>query len=239
MQKKVKNRTRIIALSILGIFIFSVVKIYNGFLQNEKALTEDLPSTYSLTLEDSNLISKKYQGKLKVIEVYQSKVRAPIAILDFDNKYHLIMYKMILQNDVSLENILHVEMKSVDLSTGYSYGTIGRDIIYRFRYKAGAIKPASALYLTLAGDSLQKVEINDTIINYHLLADNFSIRYSKEDPVDILVIGQERPLGETSIVPIDCLFLKRNRSVYLLLMTPINANASIEPHLLYNIVTGN
>jgi len=43
----------------------------------------------------------------------------------------------------------------------------------------------------------------------------------------------------TSIIPMDLLFIERNRVVYLLIMTPKSEKESIKPDLLYNIITGN
>ncbi len=232
------NYSRAIIIACLLIFlIFLIPKIYQGFFDNEKALDEDLPSTYSLRPDISSLLAEKYRVNLKVIEVNQSKVREPISIIAFNNKYRLVAYKIKLEKDISLNTLLQSEIKDADISNGFSYGTIGTDIIYRFRYKAGLVKPANQVYLTFYGDSLRKTAANDTVVAYHLIAGTFSIRYSKEDAVDILVTGEEKPFGITTKVPIDILFLKRKDDLYLLLLTPETPDDSISADLLYTIVT--
>jgi hypothetical protein len=66
---------------------------------------------------------------------------------------------------------------------------------------------------------------------------NFSIRYSEKGPIDIFVEAKESILGKMD-VPVDILFLKRDRAVYLLLMSPNNPKEGILPNFLYNIVSG-
>ena len=236
--KSKMNNSRIIIIGCLLMFsVFLIPIIYQSFLNNKKALDEDLPSTYLLNPETSFLIAEKYRVDLKVIEINQSKVREPISIMSFNNKYRLVAYKIKLEKDISLSALLHSEIKDADISNGFSYGTIGANIIYRFRYKSGFVKPANQVYLTFYGDSLRETAINDTIIAYNLIAGNFSIRYSKEEAVDILVIGEERPFGVTTKVPMDILFLKRKDNLHLLLLTPESPYDSISEDLLYKIVT--
>ena len=128
---------------LLILLIFLIPRIYQAFLDNEKALEENLPSKYLLSPEISSLLAEKYRADLKVIEVSQSKVREPISIISFNNKYRLVAYKIKLEKDISLNTLLQSEIKDAEISNGFSYGTMGTDIIYRFRYKAGIVKPAN------------------------------------------------------------------------------------------------
>jgi len=60
------------------------------------------------------------------------------------------------------------------------------------------------------------------------MAYSLSLRYFKDAPTDIFIKGNEF-LGFSSSIPIDILFLKRNKEVYLLLMTPIDLKRSNRP----------
>jgi hypothetical protein len=93
--------------------------------------------------------------------------------------------------------------------------------------------------MTLKGDSLVNVVSTDSILSYHLLAANVSIRYSNDAPIDILAIGEEEILGRTSMFPLDILLMRRNDSVYLFLMTPNNSRSAVPADLLYSIVEKN
>ena len=227
-----------LALFALGFIFFLSYKIKFAFSGNKKALTEHLPSEYSLKKEDSNLISEKYRSSLKVNEVYRSKVRNPISLVYFGQEYNLIIYKIDLIKDISLKFIFNTEIKSVDQSTGYTYSIIGQNIYFNFKYKAGLIQPVSKIFLTLSGDSLQTVCENDSILSYHLLCNNFSIRYAEKGPIDIFVGGKDRSLWTTTLIPMDLLLLKRNSAIYLLVMTPNNPKSNISHDLLYDVIMG-
>jgi hypothetical protein len=239
IQDKRKKRVTILSLIGMVFLIILVSKIYHGFLQNQQAFDEDLPPTYKLSSEDSNLISNNYRQKLKVIEVFRSKVRNSISLVSVGENYRLIIYKIDSTKTASLKDILKTEIKSVDRSTGYTYTILGNDIPYKFQYKSGIESRGAKIYLTLAGDSLNTVEKSDSIFSYHLICKNISIRYDENAPIDIFIGGKEVAFGNTDTIPMDVLFLKRNRSVYLLLLTSDNPKSLIPNNLLYDIVMGN
>jgi len=79
---------------------------------------------------------------------------------------------------------------------------------------------------------------NDSVISYHLMCDNFSIRYGEKEPIDIFVARKEEALGYKRRIPMDLLFLKRDSAVYMLIMIPDDPNSAIAPDLLYNVIMG-
>ena len=236
-----KNRKKIriiaICLFVSCILLFLILKVLNGFKKIQNSFSEDLPFTYSIPLEDSNLIARKYWSKMKVNKIAHSKERGPVSFLSFNKEYHLITYRIDLIKDVMLKDILHASIESVDRTTGTVYTVIDINDFCRFQYKASPAKPVSKIFLTVAGDSLQNVK-NDSIESYHLLCDNFSIRYNENEPIDIFMVGQEIALGATTRIPMDLLFLKRNAAIYLLIMTPNDPKSVIASDLLFNIVMG-
>lgn len=216
--------------------IWLIIKIVIGFKQNATAIEEYLPATYIITSENSTLFAEKYFDKIEIIKVNNSKVRNPISIFLFNKKYHIVTYKINLLKDESLQKIIHTKEKSVDVTLGYSYNTIGKDIVYQLKYKAGTTKPVTDIYFSMAGNSLQQVVNNDSIISYHLSCKNISVKYGDKEPVDLLIVGEEKPFGQTSVIPLEILFLKRNQNIYLLIMTPKNENDAIQSDLLYQLI---
>ena len=239
MSKGKKNiRLAIIGICVLGFLIFIGIKIFNGFKKIQDSFAKDLPFTYSIPGEDSSLIAKKYLKMLKANKIIQSRERGPISLIFFDKEYHLIVYKIHVIKDTLLKDLLYTSNESVDRTTGKVYTVIGHGDLFEFQFQDAPANPVSKIYLTLAGDSLQSVVKNDSIIGYHLLCNNFSIRYAESGPIDIFVVGKEKRLGATAVIPMDLLFLKRNGEIYLLMMTPNSAQSTIAPDLLYNVVTG-
>ena len=198
---------------------------------------EDLPSTYILSSQDSNLIAEKYRSNIKVLEVRNSKVRNSISLVSFGNDYSIFIYKLNLKSNIKLSQLLKTEMKDVDRTTGETYNIFGANNYIKFQYKTGSPDSVSNILLTFAGDSLKTIAKNDSIISYHLICSNLSLRYSETAPIDIFVVGKEGSLGRTTPIPLNILFLERGEVVYLLIMTPTDSKYSIPPSLLYNIIT--
>lgn len=234
-RKNIKFITRGVLILIL---FFLGYKIYEGFIDTKKALDEDLPSSFNLLKRDSDLISKKFIDKVRVIEVRRSKVRGPISFLLYDSKYFLFLYEMSLSKDKSFKNIFHIENRNSDRSVGVVYSIIDNGLYFRFENKSYMSEAISEIFLTLKGDSLQTIANEDTIVSYHLLCTNLSIKYSKNDPVDIFLEGKEKSFGSYNI-PLDVLFLKHKGCVYFVFMISADTERPIPPKLLYQVVTGN
>src|SRR5436190_5479635 len=236
MKDKRKKIFLICILSLIGLSLFSYLafKVNHGFKQLQKDFAEDLPSTYVLSSEDSSIIANRYRSKMEVVEVNNNKVRGPVSTIRFDSTYSIILYKIALTDNISLDTAFHTKLKKVDRSVGYSYRIIGNRF-FTFQYKAGKVPSPLRIYLTISDTPLNTLYSNDSLVYYHLSCENFSIRYSEKEPVDIFVGGNEGIFGTYSI-PMDLLFLKRNNGIYILLMTPLNRKAGIPSDLLYNIV---
>ena len=231
-----KRRKGLIIICGLSLFLYLFIKIITAIITTNKSFQEDLPSTYLLPSDDSSLIKGLYQKKIAVNIIHNSKVRGPISMLFFDQDYHIIIYKISLKENLSFPNFFHTQIKNASRSVNYPYSLYGENIFFYFQCKTGLTLPASEVYLTLNGDSLKTIIENDTVIAYHLLCKNFSVRYEEKGPVDIFVIGKKGFLGRTPLIPMDILLLRRQKNVYLLLLTPNNQNQVVPPELLYNII---
>jgi hypothetical protein len=217
--KKNIIRSFIIISVICFVIIIALVltKIPKGIKQNFQAFDEDLPPTYVLTKDDSILIKEHEKGKISVSEIRHSKVRGPVSVLTFDSLYWIYTYKIDLKDDVQLTKIFRQEIRSVDRSVGYTYNIIDNSSYYRFQYKAGSVNSASQIYFTISPDSLITAKNNDSILAYHALCRNLSIRYEEKDPIDIFVVGGNAGFAATQLIPMDILFLQRHNSLYFFL----------------------
>jgi len=234
-----KKKWKILLIICVGaFFLILVVKIIIAILITNRSFKEDLPSTYQLPAEDSLLIRDLYRDKINVNVIHNSKVREPISMLFFDQNYHIIIHKIKLARDIPLQSIFHTQIKNARRSTGIPYNLYGDHIFFYFQCKTGLTHPVSEVYLTLSGDSLKTIAENDSIAAYHLLCKNLSVRYEENGLVDIFVIGKENILG-APIIPMDILFLRRQKNLYFLLLTPKSQNKVVPPELLYNIFIKN
>ena len=141
----------------------------------------------------------------------------------------------------SLKKELHIFFGNSIISKGVLYNLLNsnNNLFFNFSYLSGTPPAIFNIKVLMYGDSLTNTVKNDSIVSYHLECNNFSLNYSDDTPIDIFVEGRKKYFGlNTERIPIDILFLKRNKMVYLLLMTPENANSYISPDLLPNIVMG-
>ena len=235
------NINKKLFLKVSGIIFICwlILKIVLGYKESFEALEKSLPITYSLPSEFLNLFSNKTIGKVKVIGVNNSKERSSIPIILFDSKYHILMYKIDLSNECSIQNLFKIQNKRSDFSLGHVYLNTTKDLIYQFNYKAEKVKAVNQIILTLSGDSLLQSVKNDSILNFHLECKNLSIKYEENDPIDIMISGNKNIFGITKTFPADFLFLKRRKNIYIFIMTPIDIKSKIPTGLLYNVVNGN
>ena len=238
-------KTKLLLLIVLGLFL--IVVFYNL----HKTLSTKIPPTYgcsscSLSSEDSLLISLKYRSKIKVDEIINTNVKEPISSIYFDSIYHLAIYKIkSIPGSVSLRNSIHLYLENASLSYDHLYRQLN-NLPFIFYYNEDLINPSVNVILTLNGSLLKPAVRNDSIVSMNLSCNNFSMRYSdtieshfNDAVIDILFQAHKKYLGlVTESIPLDILFLKRNKYVYFLSLTADNLNTYLPSDLLYNIVMG-
>jgi len=94
-------------------------------------------------------------------------VRNPVSFLIYENAYELIIGRVDLEKEETLNDLIIFENKSVTSSAYYTYKNIEHNHYFNFKYLVGAIKPANHLYLTLSGDSISVIRKTDSLISYH------------------------------------------------------------------------
>lgn len=231
-----KKRIKVIFYFLLLIGLsFFVISTWLDVRRINLSTHEELPSSDSLNSEYLNLIAKENQIKIRVDQVYQSKIRYPVAKLYFGENNILFINKISTVERFPLAERVLSETKNATLPKEIVYSTLENGSS-QFTYELGGIDSISNIYLTSFGDSATTVISNDSIMAYHLICKNFSIKYNKNGPVDMLLEGQQELFGIKQI-PADVLFLRRNNALYVLLMIS-KSGGSIKPGLLYDIVHG-
>jgi hypothetical protein len=245
--KRVPQKVRIsfTFLTIGLIMLFGILKFSTVFRKALKDLKKveanELPATKLLPEEYLNLFTKEALNNIKVNSVRNSKVRSPVASIDYKKKFVIYIYKInMVRSDVKIDTMLHQEIKNLnELPSGPIYNGIEDIPTYGFQYKADAEKEISNnIYLTFSGDSLKRFVKNDNIVGFYLLLNNFSARYSKDDLADVLIgVDEEAKNIRKRNIPIDILFVKKSKTLYLLTLLPINRNDNINYDELYNTIS--
>jgi len=228
----------LVCFGVFGIvfFIYLIKLIPPAVKQTEKAIQEGLPSTYNLSTEDSEIISKQFWPQLKAVEVRNTTTRSPITLMKFDNTYFLFKFKIDLKTNSSLKDILHFDKANVDVSWRQSYWTISNTQYYDFKFISRKQIPVSEIFCTYSASNITNLLNSDTLEIYKTVAQNFSMRYSKDGPKDYVVIDEGGILGLRHDIPMGIIFLKRSKSVYFLFITPTKLNGKIDNSYLLNLI---
>ena len=216
---------------LIAMFVDVMRKTSVGVKHVKSASDNDLPLTQVITHEDSALISPKYIGRVRSHQNVNSKVMDPVSFLYVDDTYHLVIFKINLETDQPLKEILSTDVENSRRSDGETYSMVDFNGFSRFEWRPAPTIRTSKIFLSLYGDSLSNGIINDSIASYHLLCKTLSIKYEKNGVTQVFMTGGE-------ITPSDLLFLKRGKIVYFMLMTTARPDSFIPPEILYSLIMG-
>lgn len=216
---------------LIAMFVDVMRKTAKGVKGVKVASDNDLPLTQVITREDSALISPKYISRVRSHQNVNSKIMDPVSFLYVDDTYHLVIFKINMETDRPLNEILSSDIENCQRSDGETYSMVDFNGFSRFEWRPVPTMRAKNIFLSLYGDSVSNEILNDSIGSYHLLCKNLSIRYEKNGLVQVFVTSGE-------ITPSDLLFLKRGKIVYFMLMTSAKPDSAIPPNILYELLMG-
>jgi hypothetical protein len=217
--------------SLIAMFVYEVRKMGTMAKDVRAASDNDLPLTQVMTREDSALISPKYIGRVRSHQNVNSKVMDPVSFLYVDNTYHLIIFRIHVETDQPITEILTSDVKNSQRSDDETYSLVDFNGFSRFEWRPSLTKQTRNIFLSLYGDSLSNGILNDSIASYHLLCKNLSIKFEKNGVVQVFMTCGE-------ITPSNLMFLKRGKIVYFMLMTTAKPDSFIPREILYDLVTG-
>lgn len=225
-----------LGIGLLGLAFsaFIVFIMTRGFLLNKQGMREDLPSTYVLTSEDSSLFADRYLPHLKMLEVYNSKVRHSISALDLDSTYTLFTFKFDLKNPISISTLTREAYESNGRSINYSYRLIHNNPLYKFYHRNGSLGAIGEMYLAFKG-SFKVLLATDSLKYYSGQVDHFSTRYGASASVDISMEAQNEFL-KGYLPQVQILLIKHHGFLHLLVLVPGHPETIIPDHLLLDII---
>jgi hypothetical protein len=224
------NKSKIVGLIILTFFVIFLAFNSGKNPNYEFTTLKTAPEEYW----------KLFPGSVnKKISVFQSlilKDQNPVSEFDLDNKkYFIQVVKLETSTEQSLNDFLTLS-NSKELSTNaMTYYPIGH--FFAVFYKTGKNK-ISHINFNLIGDSVRTILRNDTIACFYSNFKLFSMNYGDSDKTAIYSNSDradETPLSGSSL-PIEIVFLKRNDSIYFLLMSVNDFKTKMEPRQLYNLI---
>lgn len=185
------------------------------------ALQAELPYSDKLMPGDSELFTMNSLKKIQVLTNWQSKIANPLIITSVENKYCLILHQFNLATGFSLQNgikISDMSIKPTDLVTYRIFGIPVADI----HYAQIPPKLTSNIYLTIRGDSIQKIIQNDSIGSYHVSCSGLYFRFSSKDTIGFYLLSNPTS-GSQKKFSADILFWKKEKYLYLFIMFPLDS----------------
>lgn len=216
LQNKKRNVRILLIVCFVPFIAWLGIRTVEAFKNNARAFEEDLPTIYTISRQDSNLINPQYRKELKVIEVRRSKVRDNITILSIGEEYTVIIQRLKLLPSSPLNKIIHTTKAGTSRSTMIIYSIVNLGD-FSYQYKAGAVETASDLFLTLSGSAVKTLQQNDSLLSYSLRARDVSLRYREDSPVDTYITIKEGFI--TKAVPMNIMLLKKNNAVYFIILS--------------------
>lgn len=134
---------------------------------------------------------------------------------------------------ISFEN----ELTSQDSFVPYLILPSSKSYSVKFRDEKSA--PISKLFVSLSGnhEQLKKIVHNEYFISYSLPLTTFSLQYeNKNNPIDVFVFANGSNLLFRKKVPFVVSFYKKEKSVYFLLMTPIDNETKMNQNVFEEII---
>jgi hypothetical protein len=220
---------------IIAIVIFLAAFCVYADRKIRRVSQNDVPSAYVLSNEYLDIIDPKHQSNIRIDEIIQNKVTNPLAMLAYDKDYDLILYKLdSLDHTFSIaDNLLMSDGTNLGKSALEVYRIISKSN-FTLRKRYGNNQFVEKIFCEHDGE-ISNIFQNDSIYSCQLFCKAFSVRYSIDGNVDIAFkANRESPLSASKVY-VDLLALQRNRSVYLLIMSPKD-NVSFDPHYLMDII---
>jgi hypothetical protein len=221
---------------ILIIFIIVVV-ILIVYIPRIGLKTEaEYPRTFSYVIpqEYLNLFSDVNKVKMTSLRTVNIKFRNSISNIGYNKNYYIQIYKL-----DSTFNIPVREAINENYEFNHGYHDVPYDIneqyCAEFVYKLYRPTKPSKIYLSLSGNNTQILKKNDSIACYYSNFQNFSIKFQKDADDDIYAKANSDNFL-TKEVPLEVLFLKRQKNLYLILMSVNDRAISLMPDMLYNLI---
>ncbi len=204
--------------------------IIYAFYRVNSAVDTEGPPTADIDREYLALFKTHFYKNFSNFISSRSKIRNTQTAFDFDKKYAIVVEKLNLESNSSVDYFVKVKREEVGESINTIYGSFEKNSFY-YKRPPEVPKGREAIFFYYCCDSLKIITRNDSLINFYTERNDFGIKYSKEGPFDILF---DRKYDK---VPVHFIFLKREKKFFLIIMVPYSRE-SMKPQQLLNILNG-
>lgn len=226
----------------LIIFIFfTLIVIFFFFISkdvNESSQKFNFDNK-TIDFEDSLILKKKILKDIEVKKVAKSSVRNTIKFYRYKKQFNMYITKINLYEDKSLDNVIYFNEEITSTSSFVTYINLQSNSFYNIKFRAEKLESVSKIIFSMTGNGqeLKKVVFNKDFISYCLPLHTFSLQYDdKNNPIDIFIATDTPSIISKKGVPFIISFYKKEKSIYLFLITPIEKNTELGENILSELV---
>jgi len=173
--------------------------------------------------------------KLKLYITTNSPYRNPISEFYFDRNYYIEVYKIAIINDISLNKLVEEEFSDTEFRHGTYEGNASyNETPFFIGYKFGYPDAFEKVYFSLTGINSHIIKKNDSTAYYSSNFSKFSIKYKENGGPDFY--GEMKPWNEDGHLPLELLFLRKNKALYIIILSVMNKGIRIDNNMLCKIV---
>ncbi|TSJ42673.1 hypothetical protein FO440_00330 [Mucilaginibacter corticis] len=179
--------------------------------------------------EFDTLFTKEARNKLQINRTLKTRNREPVSTYVYDNKFQVIVIKVRLLHNLSLHQILNLKNETSNQRMNAVYSSLPSNNSMTINLKAGKEIMASTVHFDFNGGIMNTVMESGNVYCYSYSFDSFSIRYDDE-PYDIVATGDKK------LSQIQTAFIKKDKSLYIILLNADDPKIQMEPNLLYSMI---
>ncbi|MFI5159324.1 MAG: hypothetical protein ACHQF4_10695 [Sphingobacteriales bacterium] len=184
------------------------------------------PTIISNTLPDYylNLFQQRVRDKIKLITSFEHIGRDTVCDFLYDGKYYISLYTLSRSFNASLQTSLKENVSEIneELGTPFYDNQIGR-LYIKHRFSITDDDKPLNIYISLEGSALSKKVKNDGFVDYFFKCKNLSIKYKISGHQEVY-LETDGSIGQS--IPIETIFIKSKKRLFLIFLTPKKDSAS-------------
>lgn len=222
---------------VIVVVIISIVLVI-FFLINKDAtnLMHDVDiSEKNLDKEDSLLIRKSMLDKVSVENVLKTKTRNPIKYYKYKELYNLYLTRIDINNNSTMDKFVLFNEEITSPNSFIPYWNLQSNKFYNVKFRDEKVDMVSKIIFSMAGKGkeLKKVVYNENFVSYCLPLYTFSLQYeTKNNPIDVYIGARKSDILNKKGGPFIISFYKKEKHIYLILLTPINEETKLDEKIL-------
>lgn len=230
-----KHKGRLLKIIFFGI-LFLIAAIY--IIQNMRNLhkyhdillpNSDIPSDYMAFLNPKDSLDVKLRLN------YSSKYRYPVCVLDYKNRYRLIIYKIQDSFEFPLTGKIKINTQKPFEKTEGIYNIVDESN-FRLYISGDTSKNYNQIDLNLSGDSISILSNSDSLLLYYLKFNHISWLNAFNKYVDVYIQPTySLPLSKN--MPASLAFIKRNNSLYFIFLTVSDSTEYFKEDLMLSLIS--